>query len=365
MPTPVRFGVIGLNHDHINDMTHLLMEAGAEHLGFYAAEDDLANAYAERFPGTRRLTDPNAILEDGSIQLVASAAIPDKRGRLGISVMQHAKDFLSDKPAFTSLDVLDEARRVQRQTGRIYSIDFGERLRNPAMVKAAELVAAGAIGRVLQTVGLGPHKLNAHRRPAWHWSRERGGGILNDIGSHQADHFLFFTRSTSFEIVASQVANLAHPEHPEFEDFGDALVRGNGGTGYFRLDWFTPDGLPVFGDGRLTILGRDGFIEVRKNIDLDGRPGPGHVFLVDQRSTRYVDCSQVELPYGRQLLDDIRNRTETAMTQAHAFLAAELALRAELQAQGVGATPSVDEVDQSASVGGNAGGAAFARNTTK
>jgi predicted dehydrogenase len=338
---PVRFGVIGINHDHINGMTGLLLEAGAELVAFHAPEDDLAATFAGRFDDVRRAGSAAEILEDESIQLIATAGIPDERGPLGIQVMRHGKDFLSDKPAFTTLDVLEEARRVQGQTGRKFIVDFSERLRNAAMVKASELVVAGAIGRVLQTVGLGPHKLNAHVRPDWHWSRERTGGILTDIGSHQADHFLFFTGSTSAEVVASQVGNLANPEHPEFEDFGDAMVRGNGGTGYFRLDWFTPGGLRVFGDGRLTILGSDGFIEVRKNVDLAGRHGPGHVFVVDQRSTAYVDCSQVKLPFARQLLADIRDRTETAMSQAHSFLAAELALRAELQAQHLPAPPAL------------------------
>jgi predicted dehydrogenase len=337
-PTPVRFGVIGLNHNHIFDMTEQLQHAGAEMVGFCAVEDDLAASYLQRFPHARRLRSQDEMLEDSSIQLVASAAISDERGPLGVRAMRHGKDFLSDKPAFTSLDVLAEARRVQRETGRIYSIDFGERLRNRAMVKAAELVAAGAIGRVLQTIGMGPHRLNAHTRPAWYpFSRERNGGILTDIGSHQADHFLFFTGSTTAEVVASQVGNLAHPERPEFEDFGDALVRGNRGTGYFRVDWLTPDGLMAWGDGRLTILGTDGFIEVRKNLDIAGRPGAGHVFLADQRATQYVDCANVELPYSRLLLDDIRYRTETSMPQAHAFLAAELALRTELAAQRIGA----------------------------
>jgi predicted dehydrogenase len=323
-----------MNHNHIFEMTERLLNASAEMVGFFAIEDDLAAAYMQRFPAARRLRSQDEILEDSSIQLVASAAISDERGPLGIRTMRHGKDFLSDKPAFTSLDVLAEARRVQRETGRIYSIDFGERLGNRGMVKAAELVAGGAIGRVLQTIGVGPHRLNAHTRPAWYpFSRERNGGILTDIGSHQADHFLFFTGSTTAEVVASQVGNLAHPERPEFEDFGDAMVRGNGGTGYFRVDWLTPDGLAAWGDGRLTILGTDGFIEVRKNLDIAGRPGAGHVFLADQRSTQYVDCSNVELPYSQMLLDDVRNRTETSMPQAHAFLAAELAMRAEVQAQ--------------------------------
>ncbi len=330
---PMRFGVIGLNHDHIFGITDVLLAAGAELAGFCALEDDLAAQFASHYDQARRCASVTELLEDPTIALIASAAIPDERGPLGIEVMRHGKDFLSDKPAFTALDVLEDARRVQRETGRKFIVDFSERTRNGAMVKASELVAAGAIGRVLQTVGLGPHKLRPFTRPDWHWTRARGGGILTDIGSHQADHFLHFTGSTSFEIVCSQVANLAHPEHPEFEDFGDAMVRGNGGTGYFRLDWFTPEGLTVFGDGRFTVLGTDGFIEVRKNVDIAGRPGGGHVFLVDQRSAHYVDCSQVDIPFGALLLQDVRDRTELAMTQAHSFLAAELALRAELQAQ--------------------------------
>jgi predicted dehydrogenase len=331
----VRFGVIGVNHDHIYGITEMLLAAGAQSVGFCAPEDDLAAAYASRFPAARRVSSEAEILEDPAVELVATAGISDERGPLGIRVMRHGKDFVTDKPAFTDLDVLEEARRVQRETGRIYAVDYSERTRNRALVKAAELVAAGAIGQVLQTVGLGPHRLGAHQRPNWFFQRARYGGILTDIAAHQADHFLHFTGSTTFEVVASQVGNLAHPETPELEDFGDALVRGNGGTGYFRVDWFTPNGLDAWGDGRFTIMGTDGFIEVRKNLDIAGRPGPGHVFLVDQRSTQYVDCANVEMPYGRLLLEDVRNRTETSMRQAHAFLAAELALRAELQAQRV------------------------------
>jgi predicted dehydrogenase len=328
----VRFGVIGVNHSHINDMTRLLLEAGAELAGFYAAEDDLASEYAERFDNPRRVTSRAELLEDASIELIATAAIPDERGPLGVEAMRHGKDVLSDKPGFTSLDQLDEARSVQRQTQRRYIIDFSERLRNRAMVRASELVRAGAIGRVLQTVGLGPHRLAANPRPAWFFQRERYGGIITDIGSHQADHFLHFTASTSFDVLAAQVANLGHPEKPELEDFGDALVHGDGGTGYFRVDWFTPDGLGAWGDGRVTILGTDGFIEVRKNGDIAGRPGSSHLFLVDARSTQYVDCADVEMPFGRQLLNDIRDRTETAMSQAHSFLAAELVLRCQAHA---------------------------------
>jgi predicted dehydrogenase len=195
-------------------------------------------------------------------------------------------------------------------------------------------VKAGAIGDVIQTVGLGPHRITPASRPAWFWDPTQYGGILCDIASHQLDQFLFFTGSTRGEIVASQVGNVHHPEHPAFEDFGDLMVRGDGGTGYVRVDWFTPNGLPTWGDGRLTVLGSEGYIEARKYVDIGGaQRGGDHLFLVDQKGVQRVDCSGVELPYGRQVVDDVLNRTETAMTQAHCFLATELTLRAQAQAQ--------------------------------
>ena len=128
------------------------------------------------------------------------------------------------------------------------------------------------------------------------------------------------------------MGNYKHPQYPELEDFGQAVVHGNGGNGYVRLDWYTPDGLSTWGDGRLTILGTEGFIELRKYVDIAGKPGGNHLFVVDQKGTEYIDCNEVFLPYGSQLVNDILNRTETAMTQAHCFLASELALKAEAQA---------------------------------
>jgi predicted dehydrogenase len=333
---PVKFGVIGLNHDHIYGMTDQLLQAGAELTVFFATEPELAKAFTARYPQARLARGADEVFEDETIELIASAAISSERSGIGVASMRHGKDYLSDKPAFTSLDQLATARQVQRETGRIYSICYSERFQNRATVRAGELVAAGAIGRVIQTIGMGPHQLRPAVRPAWFFERERYGGILADIGSHQVDQFLFFTGSTTGEVVASQVANVGHPEYPELEDFGDMLLRGNGGTGYVRVDWFTPGGLNSWGDGRLTILGTQGFIEIRKNSDIAGRPGGNHLFIVDGESTRYIDCTDVELPFGPQLLDDVRHRTETAMPQAHAFLASELALRAELQAQRIG-----------------------------
>lgn len=332
----VRFSVIGINHNHIYGQVKLLLRAGAEFVSFYAPEPDLIAEFARAFPQARLVSSVQEILEDETIQLVVTAGIPCERAPLGIRVMQHGKDFMSDKPGFTTLEQLAEARRVQAETKRIYSICFSERFEVRAAVQAGELIQAGAIGKVVQTVGLGPHRIHPPARPAWFYQRAKYGGILTDIASHQVDQFLFYTGSTKAEVVVSQVGNFNHPQFPELEDFGDMILRSDNATGYIRVDWFTPPGLGVWGDGRLTIIGTEGYIELRKYIDIAGRPGGDHLFLVDQKGIQYFDCSQHDLPYGRQLIADIVNRTETAMPQAHCFLASQLALQAEAQAQKLG-----------------------------
>lgn len=329
----IRFAVVGLNHSHIYGQVDATVHGGGELVSFHAKEPDLAAEFAKRYPNARHVADERSILEDSSIQLVLSSIVPSERAALGIRVMRAGKDFMSDKPGVTTLEQLAEVRRVQAETKRIYSILYSERLENAATVRAGDLVRQGAIGKVVQTIGMGPHRIHPPDRPAWFWDPAQYGGIICDIGSHQFDQFLFFTGSTRGEIVASQVRNANHPEHPTFQDFGDVLVSGDGGTGYIRLDWFTPAGLPTWGDGRLTVLGTEGYIEARKYVDIGGREGGSHLFVVDGKGVRRVDCTDVELPYGRQLVDDVLNRTETAMTQAHCFLAMELALRAQKQAR--------------------------------
>lgn len=329
----IYFSVIGINHNHIYSQVDSVIRGGGQLASFYAKEDDLAAAFSKKYPQAKKVQDEKEILEDKTIQLVLSSIIPNERAPLGIRVMKHGKDYMSDKPGITSLEQLADVQRVQKQTGRIYSIMYSERFENKATVKAGELVKAGTIGKVIQTIGLGPHRISLSTRPPWFFDKKYFGGIITDIASHQFDQFLYFTGSTKADIVSSQTGNVAHPQYPQFEDFGDVTVNGNGGTGYIRVDWFTPDGLKTWGDGRLTILGTEGFIEIRKNIDIAGRDGANHLFVVNGKDTQYIDCSNVNLPYGEQLVNDVLNRTETAMTQEHCFLATELALKAQKQAK--------------------------------
>ena len=327
---PVRFAAIGLDHFHIYGQIDLMLRAGAEFVAYCGTEQKFfPKPFAEVYPQARRVDDPRRILEDDGIAIVLSAAVNSERAPLGVEVMRHGKDFMADKPGITSLTQLAEVRRAQAETKRIYSICYSEHFETRSTVKAGELLRVGAIGKLVNTVGLGPHRLNRPRRTDWFFEREKFGGILTDIASHQCEQFLFFTDRLDAELVAATVANRATQDKPEFQDFGEILLRTPDATGYIRVDWFTPDGLPTWGDGRLTLIGTEGYMELRKYVDIGGAPGGDHLFLVDKKGVRRIDCADVELPYGRQLVADIVNRTETAMPQARCFGAAELALRAQ------------------------------------
>ena len=341
----IRFAVCGMSHDHIYGMIGAVQRGGGVLVAAWGAEPDKLAAFRKRYPEVKIVDSQEAILGDPTIQLVLSSQVANERAPLGVRAMRAGKDFLSDKPGITTLQQLAEVRRTVAETHKIYAIMYSERLEVRAAVKAGELVKSGAIGRVLQTINIAPHQVQqgmgsgdnggSNERPEWFWNPDQYGGILCDIGSHQVDQFLYYTDSTEAEVVESQVANVGHPSRPRFQDFGDMVLRGNRGFGYVRLDWFTPDGLGTWGDGRLFILGTQGYIEVRKYINVAITKVGNHLFLVDQKQSRYIDCNQVELPFGPQFVSDILHRTHTAQDQTQCLLAAELVIKAQLAAKHV------------------------------
>jgi predicted dehydrogenase len=326
----IRFGAIGLDHAHIYSMCAAVKRGGGELKSFFATDPKQIEDFRKRFPEATLASSEDEIIEDASLQLIASAAIPDLRAPLGIKAMRAGKDYLADKPGITTLRQLAEVRKAVKESKKKFAIMYSERLEVRSAVYAGELVKQGAIGRVVQTINLGPHRMNIPSRPPWFFDKARYGGILCDIGSHQADQFLYYTNSTRARVVAAQVGNVHYPQYPKFEDFGDMMMSGNGGTGYVRVDWYTPDGLSTWGDGRLFILGTGGYIELRKYINVASNlTGGNHLYIVDDKQARYIDCKDVELPFGPQFVADIVNRTEDAQDQEQALLAAELVLKAQ------------------------------------
>ena len=322
------FAVSGINHPHIYGQVDAMLDAGCRLTAFFAPEDDLAATFAKTYRQARRVKDEREILDDPAVRLVVGAGIPGDRADMALRAMRAGKDVMVDKPGCTTFEQLAELRRVQAETGRIWSVCYSEHFLQKATVMASRLVAEGAIGRVVNTVGLGPHRIGLNPRPEWFWDTSRGGEILVDIASHQFEQFLHFTGSKSARILSAVEANVANPEREGWNDFGQAVVASDHATGFVRVDWLTADGSPAWGDGRLFLMGTGGNIELRKYMDTEGRPGGDHLFLTDGKGTRYLDCAEVELDYGARLRDDVLDRTETAQGQAHCFLAMELALEA-------------------------------------
>jgi predicted dehydrogenase len=334
---PLRFAAVGIDHRHSYDQVASLLDVGAHCAGFWTdGTPKTLEGFVKRFPQIPRVDDRARLLDDASIELITCAAIPSDRAAHAVEAMRAGKDFMADKPGVTTFAQLDEVVRVQRETGRIYTVNFTERFEVRAVTRALELVRAGAIGDVVQTVGLGPHRLNRALRDPWFFDRSRYGGILVDIASHQIDQFMAFTGAQDADIVLARAGNVGHPDDPEFEDFGEIVLAHRRASGYIRVDWFTPDGLPTWGDGRLFITGTTGSIELRKYVDIAGRPGIDHLFLVDRDAVRHIDCSDAALPYYANLAHDIADRTQTAMTHAHCFKVCELALKAQAAALPVG-----------------------------
>ncbi len=341
--SPLRYAVVGLEHPHLYSMTMALTGAGAELAGYHSDNPEAAAGFDALFDRPPRFESVDAVLADGTVGLVVPVGVPADRAGVAIAAMEAGKDVLADKPALTTSAQLDALRATQAATGRIFSVWFSERFESRATARASQLVVDGAIGQVVQVVGVGPHRLRLGSRPAWFLDPDRAGGILNDLASHQIDQILHFAglgdpagTEIDMEVVSSMVANRAHPDQLQFEDYGEVHLRSATMTGMARVDWFTPDGLPTWGDVRLFVLGTEGYIEVRKNVDIAGRDGGDHLLLVDGNETRHFDCGQDQLPFIDRFLDDVHTRGATLMSQEHCFTVCDLALRAQAGAARMG-----------------------------
>jgi len=334
-PGDFPFAAAHLDHGHIYGQCNGLAEAGGTLRWVYDPDPSKVEAFCEKFPHAKPAANIEQILGDASIKLVAAAAVPSERGPLGCRIMSCGKDYFTDKSPFTTLDQLEDAKETAARTGKKYMVYYSERLHVECAVLAGQLIQQGAIGRVFQTIGSGPHRLNAPSRPAWFFERAKYGGILCDIGSHQSEQFLFYTGARNARVNYSAAANFNNAEYPELEDFGEAsLTADNGASGYYRVDWFTPGGLRSWGDGRTFIFGTKGTIELRKYIEpAAANPEGDQLYLVDDRAEHHISCTgKVGYPFFGQLILDCLNRTENAMSQEHAFQAAELSLKAQAHA---------------------------------
>lgn len=329
------FAAVHLDHGHIGGMCNGLTEAGGTLKWIYDPDPKKVEGLKKKYKTAKVARSLDEVLADKEVHLVAAAAVTNLRGPLGCKVMKAGKDYFTDKAPFTTLEQLKDAQSVVAATKRKFMVYYSERLHVESAMWATDFVAGGGIGKVIQVIGLGPHRLGKESRPAWFFEREKYGGILCDIGSHQFEQYLTYSGATDATIVHSAIGNFDNPDTPELEDFGEAsLIGSNGTSNYIRVDWFTPKGLGTWGDGRTFILGTKGYVEMRKYIDVGRAKTGDNVYFVDEKGEHHLELKgKVGCRFFGELILDCLNRTEKAMTQAHAFKAAELCLRAQASAK--------------------------------
>lgn len=333
-PGEFRVGVIGLDHGHIYGMNKGLREAGADICKVYDPDSAKAEEFVKQFPECEIVSSADAIYSDPTIRLISCASVASDRAAVGMKALDSGKDFFSDKPPFVRQEQVDEARKKVKETGRRWFVYYSERLHVEAAVYAERLIKEKAIGDVVEIRGWGPHRIGLSPRPDWFYEKEKYGGILTDIGSHQLEQMLTYAQAEDARLISSRVGNLRHKEHPELEDFGDAtFVTDNGIPCYVNVDWFTPDGLRTWGDGRIIVIGAKGYIELRKYIDVASENTPDHVILVDDKAEHHYKVNgKIGFPFFGAMILDCINGTENAIGQEHVFRAIELAIEAEEKA---------------------------------
>ncbi|MEM7600586.1 MAG: Gfo/Idh/MocA family oxidoreductase [Verrucomicrobiota bacterium] len=328
------FSVTGLDHGHIFGQTNGLIDAGATLKYVWDADPVKVEDFLERYPQAIRADSLEQILGDEETVCVASASVPCDRGPLGVQVLDAGKHYFTEKSPFTTLAQLEDAKAAVARSGKRYMVYYSERLHNESSMKATELIQGGAIGKVLQVINLAPHRMSKEARPDWFFEKDKYGGILTDIGSHQFEQFLAFTGATDGTINFARVENFTAPDKPGLEDFGECSMTMDTGTScYLRTDWLTPDGLRVWGDGRVFVVGTSGTLEIRKYIALARQEPANKIFLVNGEEEQEIDCDGTTgFPFFNEMVLDLINGTEKAMTQEHIFKAAELSMLAQKMA---------------------------------
>jgi predicted dehydrogenase len=334
-----RFAVVGLDHRHVYDLTAGLVAAGAVCAGHDPETTDprVLAGFRKRFPDVPAVS-RDRLLDDPSIDFIVLGSVPRDRAAVAIEAMRRGKDVMVDKPGVTTMEQLSAVEATVRETGRIWSVCLG-RLTSPSAQAALDVVRSGELGRLVSLTSLAPHRLNRALRPAWFFEREAYGGIINDIGVHSIDLFLAFAQASDATIAASTIGCFGTPPQG-FEDFAEITLRSETMTGTMRLDWFTPDGLPDWGDGRLFLVGTEGTLELRKNLDIEGRAGGDHMFVSNRQRTRYQDCSALPVTYYQDFLEDVRDRTGRMLDGGQVFAVCRLALRCQAQAVRFAPTPA-------------------------
>ena len=299
----IKFAAIGLDHAHIFGMIARGSTRRRQLVAFHATDPAQIADFSKKFRDVK-LASEDEILNDKSIQLVAGAPIPDLRAPLGIRVMKAGKDYLADKPGITSLKQLADVRKAVKETGRKFAIMYSERLEVRSAVYAGELIKQGAIGRVVQTVNLAPHRVNA---PSPSRLVLRQGALRR----HPLRHRLAPGRSIPLlhqqhegqgrRRADRQRRVSAVPEVRRLRRHGDGRQRRHRlrARRLVHARWTCRPGATA---GCSSSAPRATSSCASTSTSPRDSKGGNHLYIVDKKQARYIDCKNVQLPFGPQFV---------------------------------------------------------------
>ncbi|TMV51388.1 Gfo/Idh/MocA family oxidoreductase [Paenibacillus mesophilus] len=262
-----RFAIIGCRHGHIQSFIKDMLDKGHTCAGIYDAEDwKLARQYAERFqiPLVERMEE----LLTPSVHIVGSSAVNNEKIDLIEACERGGQHILLDKPAVTDRSGLRRleavAERGKIQIGLMLPKRFWGLL--TALKREIE---AGAIGGLVHIYVSSPHKLVPTSRDAWHFSKERNGGVLIDLLIHDMDLLRWLT-GKEIAMTQSVMSKSILPEYPDFYDAASVqVVMEDGTSAQLYADWHTPANNKDGRFSRIVITGTEGYAEYGVVYDAD------------------------------------------------------------------------------------------------
>lgn len=325
---------IGMAHEHIYGQVRMLVAQGARLVGCYDADPEPCRKLLAEYPQAKIAQTEEELLNDPAVEVIVTAAVPSERANIGLRALAQGKHVFTDKPGIINQAQLSALKEATRNSGKKYLIYYQMR-RAPLVWEMVRRIRSGDIGKVVQVMSVCPHRCGADARPDWFFDLARSGSILMDIGVHHLDLHLLFTGQARGNLRYARMDCVRFTEYEGFYDYGEALFEYAGGsiTGSFRLDWLSPDGLNAHGDGRFLVLGSEGYLDYRPSVELAGRVGKGHLFVVNQRESLALSPADVApTTFSADLYQDFVDGGEKSMIQESIFNTAEMLLEAESEA---------------------------------
>jgi predicted dehydrogenase len=194
----IRVGLIGCGGIARIHVPYIRSYTGAEIVGVCDSNPDQARKLASQFAIARTYTDPLALIREQRPDVVHIVTPPQTHADLAISAMEAGLHVLVEKPMAVSEQEADRMIETARRMKVHLCVDHN-RLFDPVVLKAKEMIASGALGEVVGVEafqGLAHTTNSAEGLPSkMGWVSELPGGVLQNVGPHSIAFLLAFMRA--------------------------------------------------------------------------------------------------------------------------------------------------------------------------